>query len=77
MHAHNSRGHDFVMGINHFSDMTIEEFTEHYHKEGLAMPTKEARLKHSKAHHLLGSKKKSEGVPEKVDWREAGKVSTP
>ncbi len=43
MKEHNSKKLDYEMGINQFSDLTLEEFTAAYHKEGLAMPTLEAR----------------------------------
>lgn len=76
---HNSQGHDYEMGINQFSDLTIEEFTDLYHKDGLAMPTEEARkpLRHPSLQAAKKSHDKPASLPDKVDWREAGKVTTP
>lgn len=67
------------MGVNQFSDLSIEEFTDLYHKDGLAMPTEEARkpLRHPSLQAAKKHNDKPEGLPDKVDWREAGKVTTP
>lgn len=32
---HNQLNLDYTMGVNKFSDMTVEEFSEHFHKVGL------------------------------------------
>ena len=78
INEHNSQKLDYEMGINQFSDMTLEEFTTNYHVEGLAMPTLEARQQPFKHPHLEAAKPKpKEGLPDKVDWREAGKVTKP
>ena len=47
-HNANEEKH-YEMGVNKFTDMTHEEFLEHYHKHGLKMPTEEQRLAH---HHV-------------------------
>lgn len=74
---HNSQGHDYEMGVNQYTDLTIEEFTELYHKEGLAMPTPEQRK--NKRIHLRAIAKDNgkNDAPDFVDWREAGKVTVP
>ena len=38
MKAHNEVSTTYQKGINKFSDLTIEEFTSLYHKNGLAVP---------------------------------------
>jgi hypothetical protein len=48
--AHNANPDShFEMGLNKFSDMTHEEFLQHYHASGLQFPTEEKRLQ---SHHV-------------------------
>ncbi len=73
---HNAKKLDYEMGVNQFSDLTVDEFSQIYLKDGLAMPTEEERTRQLTSRPSLQASKKA-GLPEKVDWREAGKMTTP
>ena len=60
------------MGINQFSDMTLEEFSALYGAHGIKAPLREPNLS---AHPVLRESKVE--VPELVDWHVAGKLSIP
>lgn len=72
MKAHNSHSTTYQMGINKFSDLSLEEFEVLYHKNGLAIPKVREERKMRLQSALVDS---SEPAPEKADWREAGKLT--
>ncbi|CDW75654.1 gut cathepsin l-like cysteine protease [Stylonychia lemnae] len=72
---HNSVNEHFKKEINKFADMTVDEFNEEYHKFGLKLPDLETRNKHSRPHLQAAPSDKEETLADKVDWREANKVS--
>ena len=71
---HNEKSATYQMGINKFSDLTIEEFSNLYHKNGLAVPMNRSEKKMKLQTPMVDDGKEA---PESADWRAAGRVSTP
>lgn len=76
MKTHNAKSDKgYEMGLNQFSDLSLEEFTDQYHKDGLAIPTEETKVVHKP--HLGATLVIESETPDNVDWRAAGKVTIP
>lgn len=72
--AHNSAGERYQMGINQFSDMTLQEFSSMYGVSGLVQKqsTKASRP------NLRDAKDQAKpALPDLVDWHAAGKTTVP
>lgn len=61
------------MGINHFSDMTLEEFTELYGKTGFKVRSSKRPMLRDNAPQMS----ENSTLPEEVDWHKAGKMTQP
>jgi len=68
---HNAQNDHFKMAINQFSDLSEEEFAQHYNS-GLSVPLASSVKKHK----VMSSEVVSDtSLPESVDW--SSKVSVP
>ena len=74
MMEHNEKSTTYQMGINKFSDLTIEEFSNLYHKNGVAVPLNRREKKMKLQTPMIDDDKEA---PSSVDWRAAGRVSIP
>ncbi|MQL78207.1 hypothetical protein Taro_010648 [Colocasia esculenta] len=78
-HNHPSNNHTFTLGLNHFADLTNEEFRSTYlmfqpvnvtHDElMLSTPTSDHRRQH------VGRRRGRRSIPESIDWRDKGAVT--
>ncbi|MQL78206.1 hypothetical protein Taro_010649 [Colocasia esculenta] len=78
-HNRPSNNHTFILGLNHFADLTNEEFRSTYlnsqsinvthHELMLSMPTSDHRRQH------VGRRRGRRSIPESVDWRDNGAVT--
>jgi C1A family cysteine protease len=62
--------HSYTLGVNHFADMTIEEFREQY----LGYRANLTQRKEMSTHRLLRLPSEVQ-VPDSIDWREKGAVT--
>jgi C1A family cysteine protease len=69
--AVHNKGSGFKKGVNQFSDMTLEEFSQLYGKA--ALPKREKKSSSPR----LESNLEEVQIPESVDWHKAGKTTVP
>jgi C1A family cysteine protease len=63
------------MKVNHFADLTKQEFTDRYLTKGVKVNSKEP--KNATSPHPLLESRHHVVLPESVDWKAKGKVSLP
>lgn len=67
--AHNSQSDAFKMGVNQFTDLTVEEMHSLYSNNGLS---KKPTPKHNRLQQAIMAE-----IPDSIDWQKEGKMTVP